>query len=127
MFGDIELAKKTFAKPAYLIDLTQMSDEKIKKHNLIGLLEFCQKHVRDLKFLQQATEDLAYIINKLDQYVNQEQYKGIEQGIEKGIEQGIEKVAKSMLAEGSDVNFISKVTKMTIEEINDLKAQMLKS
>jgi hypothetical protein len=38
------------------------------------LLEFCQKHVRDRKFLQQATEDLAYIINKLDQYANQQQH-----------------------------------------------------
>jgi hypothetical protein len=37
-------------------------------------LEFCQKHVRDRKFLQQATEDLAYIINKLDQYANQQQH-----------------------------------------------------
>ena len=44
LFNDIELAKKTFTKPAYLIDLTQIFDEKIKKHNLIGLLEFCQQH-----------------------------------------------------------------------------------
>ena len=61
LFNDLELAKKTFAKPAYLIDLTTMSDEKIKKHNLVGLLEFAQKHVRDRKFLKQATETLAQI------------------------------------------------------------------
>jgi predicted transposase/invertase (TIGR01784 family) len=46
-----------------------------------------------------------------------------QQGIEKGIEKNKAEVAKSMLAEGSDVNFISKVTKLTVEEINDLKAQ----
>lgn len=43
LFNDLELAKKTFSKPAHLIDLTTMSDEKIKKHNLVGLLEFAQK------------------------------------------------------------------------------------
>lgn len=48
-----------------------MSDEKIKKHNLIGLLEFVQKHVRDRKFIKQATETLAYILNKLDQDISQ--------------------------------------------------------
>ena len=168
LFNDLELAKKTFAKPAYLIDVTQMSDEKIKKHNLIGLLEFCQKHVRDRKFLQQATEDLAYIINKLDQYANQQQHiasagwikeyingslhyiyyfanitndeefskklesvelvkrenimgalaRKIEQ---QGIEKGKAEVAKSMLAAGSNLEFITKVTGMTEKEINDLK------
>ena len=45
----------------WYIDLTTMPDEKIKKHNLIGLLEFAQKHVRDRKFLKQATETLAEV------------------------------------------------------------------
>ena len=70
LFNDIELAKKTLAKPAHLIDLTTMPDEKIKKHNLIGLLEFAQKHVRDRKFLKQATETLTQILNGLEAYIN---------------------------------------------------------
>ena len=41
------------------------------------------------------------------------------------LEKGIEKVAKSMLAEGSDLKFISKVTKLTIKEINKLKSEDL--
>lgn len=46
LFNDQNLAKQTFAKPARLIDLTKMSDQVIKKHNIIALLEFAQKHVR---------------------------------------------------------------------------------
>ena len=40
---------------------------------------------------------------------------------QQAIEKNKAEVAKCMLEEGSDVNFISKVTKMTIEEINALK------
>lgn len=175
LFNDVELAKKTFAKPAHLIDLTTMPDEKIKKHNLVGLLEFAQKHVRDRKFLKQATETLTQILDGLEAYINtnsliednnswlknyihsnlhylyyfaniineqefaekletvnfvkQEKIMGAlarkieQQGMEKGMEKNKVEVAKSMLSEGSDVNFISKVTKLTIEKINDLKAQ----
>ena len=42
---------------------------------------------------------------------------------EEGKAEEKKEMALAMLAEGSDDNFISKVTKMTIEEINDLKAQ----
>lgn len=47
----------------------------------------------------------------------------LDQGIEKGIKKNKAEVAKSMLAEGSDLKFISKVTKMTIKEINKLKSK----
>jgi recombination-promoting nuclease RpnC len=70
LFNDQNLAKKTFAKPARLIDLTKMSDQVIKKHNIIALLEFAQKHVRDRKLVKNTIKTLAYIINKLDHYVN---------------------------------------------------------
>ncbi|PCG20780.1 Rpn family recombination-promoting nuclease/putative transposase [Brachyspira sp. G79] len=54
--------------------------------------------------------------------------KGIEQGIEKGIEQGIEKgieqekysLAKNMKKENIDISVISKVTGLSIEEIEKL-------
>ena len=51
--------------------------------------------------------------------------QGIEQGIEKGIEQGIEDKSKevviNMLNEGSDYNFISKISGKTIEEIKEIE------
>ena len=177
LFNDVELAKKTFVKPAHLIDLTMMPDEKIKKHNLVGLLEFAQKHVRDRKFLKQATETLTQILNGLKAYINTDgliednnswlknyihsnlhylyyfaniineqefaekletvdfikrekimgvlarkiEQQGIEKGIEKGRVEGKIEVAKAMLNAGSDVPFITKVTGLTEEEINELR------
>ena len=58
--------------------------------------------------------------------------KGMEKGIEKGIKQGIEQglregehaktieIAKEMLKENIDINVISKVTNLSISEINSL-------
>ena len=69
LFHNQELAKKTFAKPASLIDVTSMSDKEIKKHNIIGLLEFSQKHIRDKKFLKATIKTLACIIDELEYYV----------------------------------------------------------
>lgn len=69
LFNNPVLAQTTFAKPASLIDLTVMSDQTIKKHNLVSLLEFAQKHVRDQKFLTNSIKNLVAIINKLDNYI----------------------------------------------------------
>ena len=54
--------------------------------------------------------------------------QGLEQGIEQGIEQGLEKgssektysIAKNMLKENIDINLISKVTGLSIEDIENL-------
>ena len=54
--------------------------------------------------------------------------KGIKQGIEQGIEQGLREgehaktieIAKEMLKENIDINIISKVTNLSISEINSL-------
>lgn len=51
--------------------------------------------------------------------------QGIEQGIERGIEQGIEQnkheIVKNMLKENIDVSIISKITGLTIEEIEKIR------
>ena len=49
-FADKALAKTNLYKPAYLIDLSQMSDDEIKQHGQVALLEMVQKHIhaRDL-------------------------------------------------------------------------------
>lgn len=69
LFNNPILAQATFAKPASLVDLTIMSDQTIKKHNIISLLEFSQKHIRDQRFLTNSIKNLVAIINKLDEYV----------------------------------------------------------
>ena len=45
----------------------------------------------------------------------------IKKGEEKGIEKGKIETAKKMLAEGCNVDFISKITGLTVDEINNLK------
>lgn len=39
LFYDRSLAEKILAKAAHLIDVTQISDQEIKQHNIIGLLD----------------------------------------------------------------------------------------
>lgn len=53
------------------------------------------------------------------------QEEGIAQGIDRGKVENKKETARIMLAEGSDLNFIIKVTKFTIEEINKLKNENL--
>ena len=45
----------------------------------------------------------------------------IQKGFEQGIEQKNIEIAKKMLQENTDINFISKITDLTKEEINKLK------
>jgi len=46
--------------------------------------------------------------------------KGIEKGIEKGLEKGIEKTARAMLKIGMEIELISQITGLSIEEIKIL-------
>lgn len=50
-FDDAELAKEIAFKPFKLIDLTVLSDEEIKTHGLVGLMEMLFKHQKDKNFL----------------------------------------------------------------------------
>ncbi|QEC78443.1 Rpn family recombination-promoting nuclease/putative transposase [Mucilaginibacter ginsenosidivorax] len=66
--------------------------------------------------------------NVLDYAVKEGMEKGIAQGIEKGISQGIEKgkleeamaIARELKKEGLAIEFIAKITKLSIEEIEKL-------
>ncbi|MBM7599942.1 putative transposase/invertase (TIGR01784 family) [Virgibacillus halotolerans] len=50
--------------------------------------------------------------------------KGIEKGIEKGKRAEKRKIALEMLKEGSSVDFVAKVTKLDIDEIEEMKVQL---
>ena len=178
LFSDRIFAKQTLAQPAHLVDITQFSDADIKKHNIIGLLEFTQKHVRDPNLsliindltqlitnicnrpefndnlLVYVESNLYYIIEmgnteKSDEFIKQlkaipnigdrimgtlarafiEEGKamgmaeGKAEGKAEGIKENAKEVAISMLEERLDINLISRITKLTIEEISDLKSQ----
>ena len=47
--------------------------------------------------------------------------KGIKQGVEQGIEQEKSEIAKNMLEKNCDVDFISEITNLSIEDIQKLK------
>lgn len=47
--------------------------------------------------------------------------EGFEQGIEQGTKQEKIEIAKNMLLKGTDIKFISEVTNMSKEEIEELK------
>jgi hypothetical protein len=44
--------------------------------------------------------------------------------LEKGLEQGFEEVAKNLLSEGADLAFISKVTKLPLSRVQELKKNL---
>jgi len=163
LFSDYNFAKQTLMNPAHLVDITQIDDEEIKTHTIIGLLELAQKHIRDPDF-SLIVNDLAqtitniynkcgssknlllyvectlYYIISIGNIKNTDQFleklnnvpltggimsslarKWLEEGEAKGRVEDKKEIALAMLAEGSDINFISKVTKLTVQEINELK------
>ena len=67
----------------------------------------------------------SYIQEGFEQGIEKGIEQGIEKGIEKGIEQGIEQqtieLTKNMLKENIDINQISIITGLSINEINNLK------
>ena len=75
-------------------------------------------------------EELMKEINELDnaeeifKLTNSWEEKGIEKGIEKGKRAEKRKIALEMLKEGSSVDFVAKVTKLDIDEIEEMKAQL---
>ena len=50
--------------------------------------------------------------------------EGMEKGIEEGMEKGIEEVARKMLQEEIDKTIISKVTNLSLDEIEKLKKEI---
>jgi len=45
-------------------------------------------------------------------------------GIEEGIKKGKREIAKKMLMEGADINFIVKITELTESEVMELKDEL---
>jgi len=57
---------------------------------------------------------------KLEDAVKVSRMEGEKRGEEKGMEIAAEKIARAMKEEGADVNFIAKVTNLTIDTIQRL-------
>ncbi len=50
--------------------------------------------------------------------------KGIQKGLQEGVQKGIIQTAIELLKEGSSVEFVAKVTKLPIREIEKLKKNL---
>jgi predicted transposase/invertase (TIGR01784 family) len=46
-----------------------------------------------------------------------------DEGLEKGVETGTKEIVKTMLKENMDTELIAKLTRLSIDEINQLKSQ----
>ena len=110
--NDIEEISKLLGE-----DMLSM-EEKDKFLNTVRELNEDEKVVKD--WMWEENDKLRYYN---DLKASEEQ--GIEIGIEQGIEQGIEGKSKevviNLLNEGSDYNFISKISGKTIEEIKEIE------
>ncbi|NWN98781.1 MAG: transposase, partial [Bacillus sp. (in: Bacteria)] len=56
--------------------------------------------------------------------INSIRGEGKEEGIEEGIREGKREIAKKMLMEGADINFIVKMTELTESEVLELKDEL---
>lgn len=60
-FADPQMAKKLYACPFPLVDVTVMPDDEIVQHRRVALLELMQKHIRQ-RDLSGITESLATLV-----------------------------------------------------------------
>ena len=65
LFSNIDLAKRCFLQPFHLIDVSSISDEEIKTHKLVSLLEIVQKHIYDRDYLLLVDQLNEVILNIL--------------------------------------------------------------
>ena len=80
---------------------------------------------KQVKKLNQDQDILDVITRNEDELIRNTLYekaiqKGISQGISQGIEQKAEEIARKMLQEKLDINFISKITGLSNDEIKKL-------
>jgi len=75
--------------------------------------------------MEEFSSDQEEWVSYRDENEIENTYKyGLEMAREEGIEEGIRKTALKMLEENLDMDMISKITKLSIEEINELKSDL---
>ena len=81
--------------------------------------KFMEKLKNEALYLNNDEEFVKYMPDDVEERLFRNSF--IQKGIEQGIEQNNIEIAKKMLQENTDINFISKITGLSIEEINNLK------
>lgn len=86
------------------------------------------------KMVQYESEDLSPTLadlveierkEALEQGIEQGIGQGREQGLEQGLEQGKRNIALALLEEGSEVDYIARVTKLSVAEVEKLKKTLI--
>ena len=72
----------------------------------------------------EAVKRMAFLKEKWERDWNSGMHSAEEAGIEKGMEKGIEEVARKMLQEEIDKTIISKVTNLSLDEIEKLRKEI---
>ena len=72
----------------------------------------------------EAVKRMAFLKEKWERDWNSSMRSAKEIGMEKGIKEGIEEVARKMLQEEIDKTIISKVTNLSLDEIEKLKKEI---
>ena len=101
--------------------------------------EMMDKIVRETKYLNEDSDFVKFMSEEDEDkyFINSWRTEGREEGLKEGIKEGLKKgifkgkkeeiaqakkeMAKSLLKENSPIDFISRVTGLTIEEINKIK------
>ena len=103
----------------FLMLLAAPTEEEMDE--IIGGDKVMEEINEKVKELNQDSEVLDVIIENEDEIIANSMYeKGIKQGIEKGAQKRNQDIAKKMLEEGSDIDYICKITGLTEEEINNI-------
>jgi len=97
----------------YIKWLLWYSDAKVSEDKQVELAKIIAKHLK-----KEDQEGLMRTI--ADKYIDEGVQKGMVQGMQIGEAKRTIEVAKNMLNAGSDISFISKVTGLSISELNKL-------
>ena len=112
----LEFAKKLCKGDENMEDIIERIEEYNADEDVIGAYSYEEK----MELISRIREEEAIKVG-----TEKGLQQGIEQGIKQGIEQGIEQekinTARNMLKENMDVNFISRVTSLSVNTIENLK------
>ena len=102
-----------------------------QKERLVGMLvgyvaegkNLDEKEIKDL-IEERVSEREGIMPNAVETWMQRGYEKGVDQGVQQGMQQGVITVAKQMLREGFDIAVISKVTKLSVVEIHQIKKSL---
>ena len=113
--------EKIIVKKEFLRMITRMKLDPAKQRFIYGFFEtYLKLSEEEEEKLMKEIRDLPEAEKILEIPISYEE-KGKELGRKEGRLEGVKQVAKEMIKEGASLEFISKVTKLTMEELEKMK------